>query len=147
MKSEIDRILGKLSDSPLGKTGLLTVHDLKDEELVALLDLSAALKKKKQASGHGDLLLGRNVAMIFEKMSTRTRCARSRISACYWIEFKPWKSVMYSCRHLQTRMQMVQQMRCISRIVICRCAPISSIGQPGNSVHAPTSASSPGCRC
>jgi len=55
---------------------LLTLNDLSDGELLSLLDLAAELKKKKKVAGKiGDLLEGRTIAMVFEKMSTRTRCA------------------------------------------------------------------------
>ncbi len=53
----------------------LQVTDLTDGELLYLLDLAANLKaaKQKGVSRHG--LAGKNLALIFEKMSTRTRCA------------------------------------------------------------------------
>ncbi len=54
---------------------LLTVHDLSDAEMLAMLDLSDWLKQRKRNGVRGDLLARRNVAMIFEKLSTRTRCA------------------------------------------------------------------------
>lgn len=44
-------------------------------EINYLLDLSADLKNKKRMGVRGDLLAGKNVALIFEKPSTRTRCA------------------------------------------------------------------------
>lgn len=56
---------------------LLTLHDLNDEEMLALIDLADELKQKKAAGTRGDLLDRRNIAMVFEKMSTRTRCAAS----------------------------------------------------------------------
>ncbi|HDQ92626.1 MAG TPA: ornithine carbamoyltransferase, partial [Synergistetes bacterium] len=40
-----------------------------------LLDLSVGLKEKKRSGVRGDALVGKNVALIFEKPSTRTRCA------------------------------------------------------------------------
>lgn len=54
---------------------LLTLNDLSDKELAALLDLAGRLKKKKAAGRQGSLLAGRNIALIFEKASTRTRAA------------------------------------------------------------------------
>lgn len=54
---------------------LLTLNDLSDKEMMDLLDLAIGLKKKKQMKAKGSLLCGRNIALIFEKMSTRTRCA------------------------------------------------------------------------
>jgi len=55
--------------------GLLTLTDLTDGELLQMLDLADALKKKKLDGVRGDLLDRKNIALIFEKMSTRTRCA------------------------------------------------------------------------
>jgi len=54
---------------------LLTLKDFTPEEITYLLDLADTLKAKKQ-SGKRDLLLeGKNVVLIFDKPSTRTRCA------------------------------------------------------------------------
>ncbi len=54
---------------------LLTLLDFTPEEIRYLLDLAHDLKRKKRAGIPGDLLRGRNVVLIFEKTSTRTRCA------------------------------------------------------------------------
>lgn len=54
---------------------LLTLHDISDTELLGLVDMAAELKQKKKSGQKGDLLDRKNVAMLFEKMSTRTRCA------------------------------------------------------------------------
>lgn len=53
----------------------LTLKDYTPEEITYLLDLSAGLKEKKKKGIPTDSLRGRNVALIFEKSSTRTRCA------------------------------------------------------------------------
>lgn len=53
----------------------LKLLDFSPEEIGGLLDLSAELKAKKQAGIPHDTLHGKNVALIFEKTSTRTRCA------------------------------------------------------------------------
>ena len=53
----------------------LTLMDFTPREIRYLLDKSHALKLKKQAGVPGDLLRGKNVALLFEKTSTRTRCA------------------------------------------------------------------------
>lgn len=53
----------------------LTLLDYTPEEIGYLLDLAAALKAKKKAGVPHDVLRGKNVALIFEKTSTRTRCA------------------------------------------------------------------------
>ena len=53
----------------------LTLKDYTPEEINYLIDLAAELKaKKKQGIAH-DELKGKNIALIFEKTSTRTRCA------------------------------------------------------------------------
>jgi ornithine carbamoyltransferase len=56
---------------------LLMLRDISDKELVYLLDLADRLKKKKKTGRKGSLLDHKNIAMVFEKMSTRTRCAVS----------------------------------------------------------------------
>jgi len=53
----------------------LTLDDINDEEMLALLDLASRLKEKKKAGIKGNLLEGKHIAMVFEKLSTRTRCA------------------------------------------------------------------------
>lgn len=54
---------------------LLTLKHHTPQEIQYLLDLSASLKEKKRAGIRGRLLEGKNIALIFEKPSTRTRCA------------------------------------------------------------------------
>lgn len=54
---------------------LLTLKDYSPEEIQYLLDLSKDLKNKKRAGIPGDLLKGKNICLLFEKNSTRTRCA------------------------------------------------------------------------
>jgi ornithine carbamoyltransferase len=53
----------------------LTLKDFTKREIEFLLDLSGDLKAKKRARIWNPLLRGRNAALIFEKSSTRTRCA------------------------------------------------------------------------
>jgi ornithine carbamoyltransferase len=53
----------------------LTLLDYSPEEILHLLDLSATLKRAKREGREERRLVGRNVALIFEKTSTRTRCA------------------------------------------------------------------------
>lgn len=53
----------------------LKLLDYTTEEITYLLDLAAELKDKKKRGIPVDTLRGRNVALIFEKTSTRTRCA------------------------------------------------------------------------
>ena len=53
----------------------LTLLDYTPKEISALLALAAELKAKKKAGIAHDTLRGKNVALIFEKTSTRTRCS------------------------------------------------------------------------
>lgn len=53
----------------------LKLLDYTPEEILYLLDLAADLKKKKKEGILVDTLKGKNVALIFAKTSTRTRCA------------------------------------------------------------------------
>lgn len=53
----------------------LSLMDFTTEEIRYLLDLSHDLKAKKRAGIKGNLLEGKNVVLLFEKTSTRTRCA------------------------------------------------------------------------
>ncbi|MEU0511564.1 ornithine carbamoyltransferase [Amycolatopsis sp. NPDC006125] len=54
---------------------LLTATDLTREEFTHLVDLAARLRHEKRAGVREQRLAGRNIALIFEKSSTRTRCA------------------------------------------------------------------------
>ncbi len=54
---------------------LLTMKNHTTQEIEYLLDLARDLKNKKRAGIRGNLLAGKNIALIFEKPSTRTRCA------------------------------------------------------------------------
>lgn len=53
----------------------LTLKDFTPEEIMYLIDLAADLKAKKKQGITGNSLKGKNIALIFEKPSTRTRCA------------------------------------------------------------------------
>ena len=53
----------------------LTLKDFTAEEIMGLIDLAADLKAKKKQGITGDSLKGKNIALIFEKPSTRTRSA------------------------------------------------------------------------
>jgi ornithine carbamoyltransferase len=58
----------------------LTLKDYSKEEILFLLDLSGKLKAKKHGKRHdpsvdGRLLEGKNIVLIFDKTSTRTRCS------------------------------------------------------------------------
>ena len=53
----------------------LKIMDYTPEEILYLIDLAADLKKKKKEGILHDSLIGKNIALIFEKTSTRTRCS------------------------------------------------------------------------
>lgn len=53
----------------------ITLKDFTSEEIGGLLDLAADLKAKKKQGITGNSLKGKNIALIFEKPSTRTRCS------------------------------------------------------------------------
>lgn len=53
----------------------LKMKDFSAEEIEYLIDLSAELKEKKKKGVLHDELRGKNIALIFEKTSTRTRCS------------------------------------------------------------------------
>jgi ornithine carbamoyltransferase len=54
---------------------LMKLDDFSPEEIVYLLDLAAELKAAKQEGREEQKLVGKEIALIFEKDSTRTRCA------------------------------------------------------------------------
>lgn len=53
----------------------LTLMDFTPSEIRYMLDLSHDLKAKKRAGVYNYLLKGKNIVLLFEKTSTRTRCA------------------------------------------------------------------------
>lgn len=53
----------------------LTLMDLTPGEIRYLLDLARDLKAKKRAGIQNEILKGKNIVLLFEKTSTRTRCA------------------------------------------------------------------------
>jgi len=56
---------------------LLTLNDLSDDEFLGLIELSVQLKVRKAESGSTceRQLAGKNICLVFQKASTRTRCA------------------------------------------------------------------------
>ena len=54
---------------------LLTLADYAPDEIRFLIDLAAELKAAKKEGREEQKLVGKNIALIFEKDSTRTRCA------------------------------------------------------------------------
>jgi ornithine carbamoyltransferase len=59
-------------DSLKGRS-LMRLASFSDEEMLDLIDLAAQLKARRNAGVRGDLLKRKNIALIFEKSSTRTR--------------------------------------------------------------------------
>lgn len=59
----------------LKNRNFLTLLDFTPEEIRYLLDLAAELKVAKKTGSEQPHLTGKNIALIFEKTSTRTRCA------------------------------------------------------------------------
>lgn len=59
----------------LRNRNFLKLLDFTPKEIKFLLDLSIDLKKAKYAGTEQQMLKGKNIALIFEKASTRTRCA------------------------------------------------------------------------
>ena len=60
---------------PLRNRSFLKLLDFTPAEIQYLLDLAAQLKADKKAGREVQHLKGRNIALIFEKTSTRTRCS------------------------------------------------------------------------
>ena len=59
----------------LKNRSFLKLLDYTPAEIGQLLELAADLKAKKKAGIRHDQLRGKNIALIFEKTSTRTRCS------------------------------------------------------------------------
>ena len=60
----------------LKNRSFLKLLDYTPAEIEELLDLAADLKARKKAGiRHNEQLAGKNIALIFEKTSTRTRCS------------------------------------------------------------------------
>ncbi|MDH3297322.1 MAG: ornithine carbamoyltransferase [Gemmatimonadota bacterium] len=64
-----------MTEAPLLGRSFLTLEDFSRAEILYLLDLAAQLKRQKREGKERRSLEGLNIAMIFEKTSTRTRCA------------------------------------------------------------------------
>ena len=64
-----------MSNVNLKGRSFLTLRDFTPEEIAYLLVLSAKLKDKKKRGVFGTTMARKNIALIFEKTSTRTRCA------------------------------------------------------------------------
>ena len=62
----------------LNKKNLLSINDLRKEEILSVLELSKDLKEDLKNGKSSQLLKGRTLAMIFQKPSTRTRLSFER---------------------------------------------------------------------
>ena len=71
----IDNKMRGKKDMNLTGKNFLKLLDFTPEEITYLIDLSAELKEKKKKGIRHDVLTGKNIALIFEKNSTRTRCS------------------------------------------------------------------------
>ncbi|HNZ25623.1 MAG TPA: ornithine carbamoyltransferase [Spirochaetota bacterium] len=65
----------------LGNKSFLSLYDLSKDEIDRLIDLSIELKAEKKNGIYKYRLKNKNIALLFEKTSTRTRCAAS--VACF----------------------------------------------------------------
>ena len=74
----------------LRNRSLLDLADFTPRDVRYLLDLAAELKRAKAAGNEHQRLKGKNIALIFEKASTRTRCA---------FEVAPLLDVLKAGRH------------------------------------------------
>ena len=59
----------------LSGRNFLKLLDYSTDEILYLIDLAAELKAMKKAGERHDWLHGKNVVLLFEKTSTRTRCS------------------------------------------------------------------------
>ena len=64
-----------LLNGGLKNKNFLKLLDFTPAEIEEFLDLAAELKKRKKAGEPHKLCAGKNIALIFEKTSTRTRCS------------------------------------------------------------------------
>ena len=71
----VEQVAGRQNDICLKGRNFLTLKDFTPEEITYLIDLSAELKAKKKAGELHEYYRGKNIALIFEKTSTRTRCS------------------------------------------------------------------------
>ena len=71
----------------LRNRSLLDLKDFPPRAIRFLLDLAAELKRSKYAGNELPRLKGKNIALIFEKASTRTRCA-FEVAPCTTLVFR-----------------------------------------------------------
>ena len=71
------RNMGFIHELGLKDKSLLRLCDITDEQMLGLIEAARMLKERKRAGFHleNPLIKGKNVALIFQKSSTRTRCS------------------------------------------------------------------------
>ena len=71
-----NRLIEALNETrPWRGKSLLTLKNHSSEEMKSLLKLAIELKNQRKFGRHNELLKGQNIVLLFEKTSTRTRCA------------------------------------------------------------------------
>ena len=98
----------------------LTLKDFTPEEITYLIDLSAELKAKKKAGELHEYYRGKNIALIFEKTSTRTRCSFEVAPMILEWEAHTWiRQVLRSVRKkaLQIQQEFWEECMMVSNIV------------------------------
>ena len=105
----------------LHRRSFLNLTDFTPAEIAGLLDLAAELKAAKKEGREVPRLSGKNIALIFEKTSTRTRCAfevaaRDQGAGVTYLE--PTGSQIGKKKHKRHGARVGQDVRCggISRI-------------------------------
>lgn len=70
-------LLQQIRDVGLTGKSLLKLVDLSDEQMLQLVDIAIQLKDRKRKGEHAvnPFIKGKNICLIFQKSSTRTRCA------------------------------------------------------------------------
>ncbi len=72
---DIERLMKSDIAKNLKGKDFLKLLDFSTEEILHLIDLAQELKVSKKQGVPHKFLVGKNIALIFEKTSTRTRCA------------------------------------------------------------------------
>ena len=100
----------------LTNRSFLKLLDYTPEEVEGLLDLAADLKAKKKAGIRHDALRGKNIALIFEKTSTRTRCSFEAVSYTHLIVAQMGKACLaHDALGHQTACLRASRCRCAAR--------------------------------
>lgn len=77
LAADSDHTLNKVLEETRSWKGksVLTLKNHSPEEIKSLLKLALELKNQRRFGRHNELLKGKNIVLLFEKTSTRTRCA------------------------------------------------------------------------